>query len=124
MVDNCVIESPYQLRTIPKEDRPQVKDTSWKSERINDKLAAQLQFTWEEAKAINLASLEQIAYHKWGAKIFRELGAGPTNFIGKVKYNVLLKAANKYSNDLMVKIVNKIDSTTKYKGCRYTGITS
>ena len=124
MEDDCVIKSIDQLKTIPKEDRPQAMDAGWISKKINDKPAGILKFTWEEAKASNLVSLEQIAYNNWGDKIWAELGAGPINFIGKVKYNVLLKAANKHSNDSMHEIVEKINSAAEYKDCRYTGITS
>ena len=120
MEDDCEIKSLDDLITIPKEDRSKVMDTSWKSEKINGKFASQFEYTWNEGKASEIMSLEQIAYLKWADRIWLQPSVDYA-VQGKIKYNVLLKAANKYSDDLMLTIVDKINSTREYKNCRYTG---
>ena len=121
MEDDCEIKSLDELITIPEEDKPKVKDTSWKSEKINGKYASEFNYTWNEGKASGIMSLEQIAYLKWYDAIWMQPSADKEQ--GKIKYNVLLKAANKYSDDLMSEIVYKINATRQYKDCRYTGPT-
>jgi len=104
---NKVMNSAYQLIKHPT--------------KLNGVPITLFQYSWKQAKWSKKITLEQIAYFVWGDTMFKGRHHPLREFLGNLKYNMLVRAANEYRDDRLDKMVYKVDAKLSYRKCRITG---